>query len=106
MDAAGVTKYRNKPCVIDGRRFDSQKEGRHYLALRTLERAGKIQDLECQVPYRLDVNGHKVCTYRADFRYLVDGNLVVEDVKGVATPLFRLKAKLMKALLGIEVRCV
>jgi hypothetical protein len=30
--------------------------------------------------------------------------VVIEDVKGVKTPVYRLKKKLMRALLGVEIR--
>jgi hypothetical protein len=55
----------------------------------------------------------KVCTYVADFRYqermLKDSEnnhwrVVVEDVKGVKTPVYRLKKKLVEAQYGIEIR--
>lgn len=101
-----MSKYRNKPIEIDGRVFHSQKEGRHYIALKTLERAGKISELECQVVYPLDVNGQRICKYILDFRYREADQRVHEDVKGVETPAFKLKRKLMKAIYGIEVRCV
>ena len=42
----------------------------------------------------------------ADFDYMEKGAEVIEDVKGVLTPEFKLKRHLMKALLGLEVRLV
>ena len=36
--------------------------------------------------------------------YVENGALVTEDVKGVLTPEFKLKSKLMKAVHGIEIR--
>ena len=35
-------------------------------------------------------------TYTADFKYVEHGHLVVEDVKGVRTQVFRVKAKLFQ----------
>jgi len=32
--------------------------------------------------------------YKADFEYLEDGQTIIEDVKGVQTPVFKLKMKL------------
>ena len=48
------------------------------------------------------------CAYIADFRYkLVDEDgfekEIVEDAKGVETAEFKLKKKMMKAILGIDV---
>ena len=50
----------------------------------------------------------KICAYIADFRYKredKDGvwHEIVEDAKGVETPEFKLKKKLMKACLDIEI---
>jgi len=50
------------------------------------------------------VAGQHICTYRADFAYDENGARVVEDAKGVRTPAYRLKAKLMKAVFNIEIR--
>jgi hypothetical protein len=60
-------KYGAKKATLDGVTFDSQKEARHWQLLKLLEGAGAIAGLQRQVPYRLEVNGLRVCTYRADF---------------------------------------
>ncbi len=96
-------KYRAKPMQIDGLRFPSQKEGKRYLELRELARLGKIQNLELQPRYRLAVGGNHVCDYVADFRYFAEGKMVVEDVKGFKTRVYKLKKRLMKAILGIDI---
>jgi hypothetical protein len=98
------SKYRAKRTVIDGITFASRGEALRYQDLRYMEKAGRIKDLQLQVAYPMSVNGYKLCTYVADFVYLEDGKKIVEDFKGVRTPIFRLKAKMMKALLGIELR--
>ncbi len=100
----GVSKYRNEPQVVDGHRFPSKREARRYEALRLLERAGEISDLQLQVTFPLHVNGRKVCSYIADFVYQEDGQQVVEDCKGFRTPEYRLKAKLMLAVHGIAIK--
>lgn len=64
---------------------------------------GEIEDLELQVVYKMEVNGMLVCKYLADFRYRQNGEVVVEDVKGVSTPVYLLKKKLMKACHGIDI---
>lgn len=98
-------KYNAKPIVIDGIRFASQAEGRHYASLRLLEKAGHISDLELQPKFDCVVNGEKVCRYTADFRFFdkQQGRLRVQDVKGVKTPVYKLKAKLVRALYGVEI---
>jgi len=101
-------KYGNKKVTVQGIKFDSKWESQRYLYLKSLERAGTVKDLELQVRYNLMVNNEKICAYIADFRYQKqnkegDWYEVVEDAKGVETPEFKLKKKLMKACLGIEI---
>jgi hypothetical protein len=101
-----VTKYGNKPTVVDNIRFDSQAEAKRYNELKLFQHAGQICDLELQPKFPLLVNGELVCTYIGDFRYYSHGYQVIEDVKSKATktPQYRIKVKLLKALTGIEVR--
>ena len=103
-----MRKYRNQPVIIDGIKFDSKAEGRRYGELVLREAAGDISELECHPRYAIEVQGQKVCTYVADFRYRdASGAVIVEDVKGAPpTPLFRLKAKLLLACHGIAVTIV
>lgn len=99
-------KYGAVKTTIDGLKFDSKLEGRRWNELKMLERAGAISGLQRQVPFDLIVNGHHVCQYRADFVYVqtTTSERVVEDAKGVLTPEFRLKAKLMEACFGIVIQ--
>lgn len=92
--------------MVDGIRFASQAEAKRYIALTVMARAGIISGLECQPSYLLVVEGQKVGTYKADFRYreVATGETVVEDVKGVLTPVYRLKKKLVRALYNIEIK--
>lgn len=89
----------------DGIVFDSKKECLRYRELKLLSRAGEIKELQRQVHYPCEVKGHHITTYRADFRYFDSstGNTVVEDVKGVRTPEYKLKKKLVEALYRIEI---
>lgn len=98
-----MSKYVNKKTVVDGITFASRREANRYSELRLLERAGEIQNLRLQVPYRLEVNGVLVCKYLCDFQYEEKGKEVVEDCKGMRTPLYVVKAKLMLAVHGINV---
>lgn len=99
------SKYGAVRVVIDGIPFDSTREGERYGELKRLRDAGIIADLELQPRFPLTVNGITIGHYVADFRY-VDrerGVVVTEDVKGVRTPVYRLKKKLVEALYGIEI---
>lgn len=97
-------KYGAVRVQSDDGTFDSKAELRRWCDLKILERAGEISNLERQVRFPIAINGVHVCDYIADFVFFERGARVVEDKKGVQTDVFRLKAKLMKALYNIEVR--
>jgi hypothetical protein len=97
-------KYRNTKTVADGITFDSKKEAGRWLLLKGRLASGEIATLRRQVRFRLVVNGVLVCRYVADFTYVEAGRLVVEDVKGLPTPVYKLKARLMRACHGIAIR--
>lgn len=103
-----VPKYRNRPTVVDGIRFDSKKEANRWKQLCLLEANREVRNIRRQVAYPIRVDGKLICRYRADFVYeeLRDGQWleVVEDTKGVPTPVYSLKKKLMAACLGIKIR--
>jgi hypothetical protein len=102
------SKYNAKRVVIDGMTFASKREGNRYAELKLLQRIGEIVELECQPRYPLTLNGVKLATYVADFRYrdVASGEIVVEDVKSkpTITDVYRLKKKLMLALHGISLK--
>lgn len=101
-----MNKYRNIKTVIDGITFASKAEAWRYLELMALKKAMVISDLVLQPKWAMKVNGVKICSYVADFAYREKGNfwLIVEDVKGIKTPVYRLKKKLMKAIHGIDIK--
>jgi hypothetical protein len=99
------SKFGNEPTRVDGRLFHSKLEAARYAELKALQAGGLITDLECQPKFQLNVAGVHVCTYIADFSYndAESGRAVVEDVKGHATDVYKLKARLMLAIHGIDV---
>lgn len=110
-------KYKNvRTKSHDGIEHASKKQSVRWVLLRQMEREGKIRNLRREVPYQLEVNGSPVCRYVADHVYekrvgapgVFEWWLpIVEDVKSPITRkerLYRLKVKLMKACLGIEVQ--
>ena len=102
-----MTKYNNTKIRVDGRLFDSKAEAARWQELQLLERAGEITELERQVEYELipKQKGERAVKYIADFRYVDNnGKTVVEDTKGVRTPVYILKRKLMLRVHGIRVR--
>lgn len=101
-----INKYRNQPIVVDGIRFASKREAKRYGELKLLEKIGEIEDLELQPKFSLDVNGIHICFYVGDFSYFDKSSEqeVVEDAKGVKTPEYKLKKKLMWAVWEIEIK--
>lgn len=100
------SKYGAKRTLIDGVLFDSKAEATYYTVLKMREKAGEVSAVELQRPFSLlGPKGELICTYKADFCFWdhkADRFRVV-DVKGVETAVFKLKRKMMKILLGIEV---
>lgn len=123
-------KYHNKKVVVDGIEFHSAKEGRRYLELSLLQKAGAIRDLQRQVPFELipsqfeyvptgeyykqgerkgEPKMKRICLaesvkYFADFVYTENGKQVVEDSKGVRTKDYIIKKKLMLWVHGIKIK--
>jgi hypothetical protein len=86
-------KYGAKPGYLDGIYFDSQAEMERYSTLVLLRTAKVIKDFKCHPRYEV---GPKI-TYEADFEVeYFDGHKEIEDVKGVETPAFKMKAKLFR----------
>lgn len=88
--------------TIDGIVFDSKREAWRYMELKALERAGSIGNIELQPEFELiptfeyDGKKERAVKYRADFRYRHrSGGVIVEDVKGHKTEVYRIKRKLL-----------
>ena len=102
-------KFGNKKTEIDGIVFDPKKEAERYQVLKQFEKQGKINGLKLQQEFILipqvvlDGKKQKPVKYKADFCYSVDGNDIVEDVKGWKTPEYKIKRKLMKFVHGVEI---
>src|SRR5687767_11582230 len=113
-------KYGAKTCMIDGIRFHSLAEGRRYCELKLLEKAGEIHGLGLQpsfpltAPARGNAGPYErafIGEYRADFIYCQcrrgakcdKTQLVVEDVKGMATPLYKWKKKHFEAQYNMQI---
>lgn len=116
-------KYQAQKCVVDGIRFDSKREANRYAELLLLSRIGQITGLQRQVKFELIPAQHepdkigkrggvikggvieKSCDYYADFVYVdSNGQVVIEDTKGVQTKEYVIKRKLMLYKYGIKIR--
>lgn len=87
-------KFNAQRCEFNGLKFDSKAEMRRYGDLRLLELTGQISALEVQPVFEL----HAGVKYRGDFRYIENGQTIVEDVKSkpTATSTFKMKWKQVK----------
>ena len=88
---------------MDGIWFASKAEAARYSELKFMEQAGEIKNLILQPSYAIVIAGKKICTYRADFQYEDMRGKIIEDVKGVLTPIYRLKKKLVEAVHGVTI---
>ena len=100
-------KY-NNTVTADG--YHSKREKRRAIELELLVKAGKIADLQYQVPYILlpsfTFNGKKYreIKYIADFVYFQDGKIIIEDCKGYKKiETYKLKKKLLLSLLTVAI---
>lgn len=104
-----MNKYGAKKTTVGDIEFASRKEARRYTDLLVLQKHGEISDLRLQVVFELVpgvvIKGRRrpPIKYIADFVYTFRGKQVVEDVKGVLTPVYRLKRHLMAAVHGVEI---
>lgn len=121
-------KYKNKKVIYDGIEFDSTKEGKRYLILKQAVTDGLISNLELQVKFELIPcikekyikhlktkdkiiirTAQQPITYTCDFRYVKDGQEVVEDVKAspkIIPPEYVLKEKLFFWKYGNKIKRV
>lgn len=113
-------KYNAKKTKRGNLTFDSQAEARRYDELILLLRSGQVRNLQLQKTYCLQepftgLDGKRVLgvDYKADFDYErktapdCNGNVywlhVTEDVKGMRTEKFAIKAKMFHAKYGYAI---
>jgi len=101
-----MSKYKAKPTTIGNIKFASKAEAQRYMALILMEKAGKISWLTLQPKFvlldKFKHNGKSIRAihYVADFKYSENGKDIVEDVKGMKTPVYELKLKLFLSFYG------
>ena len=99
-----MSKFHSKKTIVDGIEFDSRKEANRYCELKFMLRSGLITDLELQPSFELQPkfkkNGksYRYIVYKADFKYFdkQQGKIIVEDVKGLKTEVYKLKKKMFE----------
>lgn len=112
---ARANKYAAQKVENASGKFDSKKEARRWAELEMLQAEGRISDLKRQVPFVLapavrlegEARMKPAIRYFADFTYVENGMLVVVDCKSAITrklPAYRIKAHLMKSVLGLDIK--
>lgn len=97
-------KYNAKKTEYNGMIYDSKKEALRAQQLDVMLLNGEVIKIERQVPIRCIINNKLVCKLVCDFVYtLANNQIIYEDVKGMVLPVFKLKQKLVKALLDIDI---
>lgn len=119
-------KYGNTKTTFRGMEYDSKRERDRHIFLLNAEREGTISDIRRQVTFHLlpaqyetvekqlktKTKEVKVCVeravdYIADFTYMKDGKLVVEDTKiakKLLPPEYVLKRKMMLYFHRIKIK--
>ncbi len=104
-----------KKPVVDGHRFDSQREADRYLELKLWQKTGEIKSLTVHPRYEIKIGGvpvlirskryhnGRLLKYVADFSYVdvTRDEVVIEDVKmqsGHRTEVYKIKRALMEAM--------
>ena len=73
-------KLNAKKQIYKGFKFDSKKELHRYIVLEKLLKGKMISNLELHPVFPLMVNGKKIGRYTADFKYVRNGQTIIEDV--------------------------
>lgn len=112
-------KYNNKIIHRKDGKFDSKKEYSVWLKLKRQQEMGLIRDLKRQVPFVLIPTQYEIvdkkrkviekeCKYVADYVWIDNetNESVIADCKGIQTPEFVIKRKLMLYIFGIKIKII
>lgn len=93
-------KFHAKQTICDGIKFPSKLEASYYNRLKLYEKSGELLFFLRQVPLHM-TGGSK---YVVDFvEFWTDGTVKFVDVKGMDTPMSKLKRVEIEALYPIEI---
>lgn len=84
----------------DGIKFPSKKECQRYKQLKQLQVLGEITFFLRQVPFHLSGGVKYVCDF---FIFWANGEVTIEDVKGMKTSLYTAKKKMVEATYPIKI---
>ena len=100
LKAKGKRHSTSKKKTVNGEEFDSAFEAERAITLEMKKKAKLILDYKTHVPYKLIVNGYEIGSYKIDFEvYHLDGTIELEETKGHATDVWKLRWKILSAML-------
>lgn len=102
----GVAKKEDR--TYKGKVYDSKLEMQYRQHLDLISKIAdpelKVLEIREQVPFKVKINGVLMFTYRIDFEVdYTDGTEYI-DVKGMLTPIYRLKKKMVEAIYKIKIK--
>lgn len=100
MRARYSHKFRAKPVADSGQHFASKLEHRFFQVLEVHKRAGHVLFFLRQVTFHLPGGVKYVCDYQI---FYSDGRVTFVDVKGVETPDFIAKKKIVEAMYPVTI---
>lgn len=96
-------KYGAKKTVYNGVTYHSKFEAEYAKSLDWRVKAKDIKSWQRQLKISLDVNETHICNYFIDFLIIHNnGKLEYAEIKGVETPVWKLKWKLFLAIFAKE----
>lgn len=88
---------------LDGIKFDSKREAEYYSELKERVTNGEVVFFLRQCPFHLPGN----IKYIVDFvEFLATGDVLFTDVKGMETPVYKMKKKLVESTYPIKLNIV
>lgn len=73
------------------------------LKMKVNDERERVISYQEQVPFKIVVNGFKICVYKLDFEVKYADRVEYIDIKGVRTSVYIIKKKLVEALFGIKI---
>ena len=91
-------KFKAVRSQIAGFKFASKKEAKRYMELKVLEQTGEVLFFLMQTPFHLPAGVKYICDFLVFWK---DESVTIEDVKGVKTPMYLTKKKMVEAIYPI-----
>jgi len=95
-----TNKYNATPTTRQGIKFSSKSEAKRFDDLKLLEQSGEIQNLELQPSFQIiksqthSGKKYRGAKYTADFKYIENGKVVIEEFKGFRDKTYILRLKM------------